>query len=215
MTARAATDPLSRQVFAEAALALIDEQGMDGLTMRALGARMGVHPTAVYRYFRGRDELLEAALACMFAQAEVVIPDDGTPREGLLVLLRGLRRAFGAHPNMAIPNLTAQDEQATADMVRAALALLEEMGLRGRDLMVCYQMLETFSVGTNAYDFVDYPEGHDRRLRGRRLVGHPVTDAFSRDVAQVGEINDAAFEVGANALLDACEAIGARGRRSA
>jgi hypothetical protein len=112
---------------------------------------------------------------------------------------------------MALPNLTAHDEKATADIVRAALALLEEMGLRDRDLLACYQMLETFSVGGNAYEFADYPQAHDRRLRSRRLVGHEVTARYSADVAQVAEIDDVAFEIAAGALLDACEE---RGRRT-
>ena len=206
--------PLSREAFADAALALVDERGVDGLTVRALGARMGVHPTAFYRYFSDKRDLIEAALARMLEQADVTIPDHGTPRDCLLAIMRGLRRAFAAHPNMALPNLTEQDEQATAGMVRVAFRSLEQMGLHGRDLMVCYQALETFSVGTNAYDYANYPESHERRQRGRRMVGHPVADEYSRDIGQIAEINDAAFEFGAAALLDACEAMG-RGERTA
>jgi hypothetical protein len=97
---------------------------------------------------------------------------------------------------------------------RPGLRNLEQMGLRGRDLMVCYQTLETFSVGTNAYDYANYPQSHERRQRGRRMVGHPVADEYSREIGQIAEVNDAAFELGAAALLDACEAIG-RGDRTA
>lgn len=205
---------LSREAFASVALDVIDEHGIDALTLRALGERMGVHYTALYRYFRGKDELIEAVLAHMLHRADVTIPEAGTARERLLGLMRGLRRAFAQHPRMALPNLTAQDEQATAHFVRAALGLLEEMGLRGHDLMVGYQMLETFSVGSNAYDFGNHPEGLERRMRGRRLVGHPATDEAARSLESMQAVNDEAFEVGANALLDACEAMAAKGHRA-
>lgn len=198
---------LSREAFAEAAVAFVDEHGFDALTMRALGDAMGVHATAVYRYFSGKDELVEAALGAMLAESGVVIPEQGTPRERLLETMRSLRSAFARHPNFALPNLLLQDEQATIGIVDAALALLSEMGLRGHHMVVAYQMLETFSVGSNAYDFAGYPETLDARRRGRRLTGNPVWDDVTRDLERMRALNDEAFEVAAGALLDACEAM--------
>jgi AcrR family transcriptional regulator len=172
-----------------------------------------VHYTAVYRYFPGKDDLLEAALTHMLEESGVTVPESGTPRERILGLLRGLRAAFARHPGMALPNLTAQDEQATAEFVRGALHLLEEMGLSGRDLVVAYQMLENFHVGVTAYDFADYPDGLEKRMRGRRLVGHPAMDEVSRSLDDMQAVSDEAFEATANALLDACEAMAARTKR--
>jgi TetR/AcrR family tetracycline transcriptional repressor len=205
--------PLSREAFAAAALEFIDENGVDALTLRALGEQMGVHYTAVYRYFPGKDDLLEAALTHMLEESGVTVPESGTPRERILGLLRGLRAAFARHPGMALPNLTAQDEQATAEFVRGALQFLEEMGLSGRDLVVAYQMLENFHVGVTAYDFADYPDGLEKRMRGRRLVGHPAMDEVSRSLDDMQAVSDEAFEATANALLDACEAMAARTKR--
>jgi AcrR family transcriptional regulator len=51
----------SETEIVDAALALIDEQGVDALTMRALGRRLGVEGMALYTYFRSKDELLDAA----------------------------------------------------------------------------------------------------------------------------------------------------------
>jgi AcrR family transcriptional regulator len=52
---------ISEQQIADEALALIEEQGLGGLTMRALGRRLGVEGMALYTYFRTKDELLDAA----------------------------------------------------------------------------------------------------------------------------------------------------------
>src|SRR5207244_1223791 len=57
---RSARGTLSRDRLVTAALELVEAAGLDGLSMRALGAHLGVDPTAVYRYFRAKDELLEA-----------------------------------------------------------------------------------------------------------------------------------------------------------
>ncbi len=205
--------PLSREGYVVAALAFIDEHGLDDFSLRSLGRAMGVHGTAVYRYFKGRDELLEAVLAHMLEVEHVSVPARGTPRARLLALLRSLRRAFRRHPNLALPNLTMQDEQATAAIVDTALTLLADMGLRGETLVAAYQMLETFSVGSNAYDWGGYPEALESRRRGRRLSGNPALDASSRSLAAMEKVNERAFELAANALLDACEALGARQRR--
>ena len=190
-----------------AGLALVDEGGLEALTTRALGERLGVHGTAVYRHFANMDELREAVLVQMLVSSGVEVPADGPPRERLLALLRSLRRAFSQHPNLAIPNLTMQDEQATADFVRTALDLLTEMGLSGRRLVVAYQMLETFTVGSNAYDWGGYPDTLDARRRGRRMAGHPAFDGPSRSLSAMQRLNDEAFEAAAAALLDACEAM--------
>lgn len=208
VSARSNRQPLSYEALVASALRLIDEQGYDAFSMRALGESMGVHATAIYRYFGSKDELIEAVLGYMLEREGVGIPERGTPRERLLYLVRELRRAFRAHPHLALPNLTMQDEQATSDLVNAVLNLLGEMGLRGDTLIRAYQMLETFTVGSNAYDWGNYPESLEARRRGRRLSGHPAFEEPSRSIEAMQELNDQTFEMTANILLDACEQMG-------
>lgn len=196
---------LDKQAYADAALEYIDKHGFDAISMRALGKFMGVHATAVYRHFPNKDKLVEAVLARMFELSKVTIPDCPRPRDKLLGLLRALRKAFSHHPNLALPNLIYQDEQATVNFVRIALELLSNMGLQGRDLMVAYQMLETFSVGSNAYDWGNFPESLKARQKGRKLIGHPQATEEAKSLASMRRLNEDAFELAAEALLDACE----------
>ncbi|GCD98077.1 TetR/AcrR family transcriptional regulator [Embleya hyalina] len=51
---------LSEDVIIECAVRLIGHHGAEALTVRRLGAALGCDPTAVYRYFRGTDDLLLA-----------------------------------------------------------------------------------------------------------------------------------------------------------
>src|SRR5260370_41712619 len=53
-----AASPFSRAIVVDAALALIDEAGLEALTMRALSERLGTFPATVYWHVGNRDELL-------------------------------------------------------------------------------------------------------------------------------------------------------------
>jgi AcrR family transcriptional regulator len=52
---------LSRDRIADAALELIEEDGIESLSMRRLGRKLGVEGMALYTYFGNKSELLDAA----------------------------------------------------------------------------------------------------------------------------------------------------------
>jgi len=54
----------------EAATALLDDEGLDGLTMRALARRLKVDPMAVYRHVRDKDDLLGAMCDALLADLQ-------------------------------------------------------------------------------------------------------------------------------------------------
>lgn len=58
--ASGAREPLSRERIITAALELIEDAGLEGLTMRALGRRLGVEAMALYHYFPNKTALMEA-----------------------------------------------------------------------------------------------------------------------------------------------------------
>ena len=62
---------LSPEAIVERALEFIEREGTGALTVRRLGAELGVDPTAFYRHFRDKDDLV---LACM-DRAELVALD--------------------------------------------------------------------------------------------------------------------------------------------
>jgi AcrR family transcriptional regulator len=51
-----------RRQIAEAALDIVSREGMKGLRIAALARRIGVVPSAVYRHFRGKEEVVRAIL---------------------------------------------------------------------------------------------------------------------------------------------------------
>ncbi len=54
---------LLREQIVAAALGLVEESGLDGVTMRSLARRLGYSPASLYMHFRGKEELLRAVAA--------------------------------------------------------------------------------------------------------------------------------------------------------
>ena len=100
LPAQAATrrPALSRPVIAEAALAIVDREGLSKLSMRRLGVALGVEAMAVYHHFAGKGEILDAVMERLLAEVEI---DDALadPIERLRACIRSYRQVAVRHPN--------------------------------------------------------------------------------------------------------------------
>lgn len=92
---------LSRDVIAEAALRLTLEQPNTPLTLSRLGAELGADPTALYRHFRNRDELMLELLDRMYGEALASIPPTEHWLEQLSETALALRRALLLRPALS------------------------------------------------------------------------------------------------------------------
>ncbi|GAB3570932.1 TetR/AcrR family transcriptional regulator C-terminal domain-containing protein [Arthrobacter alkaliphilus] len=94
---------LTRQTVLAAALELVDEHGLEALSMRRLGQVLGRDPMSIYRYAANRNELLAGVAELMLDELEV-FPDDTNWQEQLRRIAHELRRVCLRHPN-AVPLL--------------------------------------------------------------------------------------------------------------
>jgi TetR/AcrR family transcriptional regulator, tetracycline repressor protein len=69
--------PLSHDRVVDAALELVDAEGLDALTMRALGRALGVEAMSIYEYTSGKDELVQAVMERLLEELE--LPTSGHP----------------------------------------------------------------------------------------------------------------------------------------
>lgn len=96
--------PLSRDLIIEAAIELVDAQGVQKLTMRRLGRELGVEAMSLYRYVNGREDLLEGMVAHLVATITVDPGDQLEPAGGWQALLQWLAHSVRAlalaHPNV-------------------------------------------------------------------------------------------------------------------
>ena len=89
---------LNEEAVVDAALALIAERGLDGLSMRALGEQLGVEAMSLYHWFASKDRLLDAVADCLLGK--VVVPPTPTAetwRQWLAEVARSYRRVGLAH----------------------------------------------------------------------------------------------------------------------
>ena len=97
---------LTRELVLRAALALVDAEGLDALTMRRLGQELGRDPMALYRYAAGREALLDGVAETVLSQ--LVIPADGRDWEAQLRTTgHEFRRLALAHPHV-VPLIVAR-----------------------------------------------------------------------------------------------------------
>jgi AcrR family transcriptional regulator len=68
--------PVTRERVLRAAVELADEGGIDAVSMRKLGQRLGVEAMAIYRHVRGKDDLLDGLVEVVLAEIEPSPPND-------------------------------------------------------------------------------------------------------------------------------------------
>lgn len=93
---------LTRDSVVLEAMSLLDEDGLDALTMRSLADRLGVVPNALYRHVKDKGDLMDGVLDLATSLVEVPDPALGW-RDGLSALAVNIRATMLAHP--AIANL--------------------------------------------------------------------------------------------------------------
>ena len=92
---------LTRQRVVAEALTLIAQDGVPALTMRALAARLGVVPGALYRHVPGKERLQDLVLDGVLAEVDCDV-DPALPWTGqITTLARRLRTVLAHHPGVA------------------------------------------------------------------------------------------------------------------
>jgi AcrR family transcriptional regulator len=80
-------DARADRAILDATLELIAEHGVHGFRTEDVAARAGVGKGAIYRRYRSKDALVKAAVAALVRE-EIALPDTGSTRGDLLVLMR-------------------------------------------------------------------------------------------------------------------------------
>lgn len=202
MTTR--TGNLDQQDFIRAGTQFVDEHGLQALTMRALGEKLGVDATACYRHFTSKDELLSAMVDAMLATAlDSIKSPPASPRDGIFDHLLAVRRAFLKHPHLAATLVMSTGDLPSARRLTLnGIELLRLMGLEGDELVRCYQTIESYTMGSCVFDMSGTPDNMEiRRLRYRSLGVKEFTDV-AQTMKGVSSMTEAAFQAGIDAIID-------------
>lgn len=92
--------PLSRQRVAQAALELGDAEGLDALSMRKVGAELGVEAMSLYNHVSNKDDLLDAIGDLLYTEILGRYSPDGTWRENARALVDAFYTVAMDHQNL-------------------------------------------------------------------------------------------------------------------
>ncbi len=96
-----ARTPLTRERVVKAALRLVDEGGVEALSMRTVASKLGVEAMSLYRHVASKDDLVLAVADLVVA--EIDVPSSGTPwREAMRRRALSARDVFLRHPSAAL-----------------------------------------------------------------------------------------------------------------
>ena len=203
---------LGPEDFIVAAMKHVDTHGLASLSMRVLGAELGVDATALYRHFPNKDSLVEALVDRMMSEAlEAHNPSGKSPREKILDVVFAMRDTFARHPDIGLALISGEGKTVNGYVLSVNIAkYLAEMGLKGSDLVRMYQTIEGYGVGCCVQDFTGSPHNYSIRRARYRMFEVPEFDEVARSEENVRQITDEAFRGGLNAILDLCESLAQR-----
>jgi AcrR family transcriptional regulator len=95
--------PVTVERIVSTALALIDREGLQRLSMRNLAAELGTGTTTLYRHLASKDEVLALVADEIIGEAQIERPmSDASWRQVIEDVARSLRETLVSHPN-AVP----------------------------------------------------------------------------------------------------------------
>ena len=128
--ARPSKAPLSQDVIVTAALDLLSQDGMAGLSLRKVAAALDTGAASLYVYVANLDELLGLVLDRLLGEVERPDDPEGDWREQLKTVLRSYFRVLYERPGLAQVALRTQPVGINmAGLTETLLALLTRGGL--------------------------------------------------------------------------------------
>jgi len=108
--------------ISEAALEMLGTRAVSELGMADIARRVGLVPSAIYRHFRGKDEVLDAVLELigrrLLSNVQAVQEEGGNHLERLRRLL--MRHVRFVRENQAVPRIVFSDEITSRNPARKA-----------------------------------------------------------------------------------------------
>jgi AcrR family transcriptional regulator len=150
--------PLDRRRILGAAVRFIDANGLSALTMRRLGAALGVEAMALYRYVPGREQLLdgvvESVIDELYGDPDVHLEASHGWQDYLQRLAHGVRRITLAHPEV-FPLVATRPPAApwvrpplrSLRWVESFLAAMTGSGFSDASAVAAYRAYSSFLLG--------------------------------------------------------------------
>lgn len=135
--------PLNRKLIIDTALDMTRAEVAQPLTFRALGTRLGVDPSALYRYIPSKDGLLLAVADGIIQEALESFGESPHWRADLYQVLSRVHHSYLQHPQVAAAAATRVTRlEAETIFSETVLAILQRAGLNSSQAVITYRALE-------------------------------------------------------------------------
>lgn len=205
---------LSTEAIIDASLRIAARGSADAFTVRRLGEELGADPTAIYRHFRDKDELLLSVADRAYGELLEGIPEGLGWQDRLRALARESLRVALKYP--AVSSATASRTTRRTNefrIVEFILGAVTDAGLEGADAALYYRALADALLAyvgqAAAYALVD-PEiragDESSWVREYRTVDPVLFPAITRLSTELAELSrDDIYDVRVEALITAIE----------
>jgi AcrR family transcriptional regulator len=138
---------LTTAQIAAAALAVIDADGLDALSMRTVARQIGIGTMSLYRYVSDRSKLEELVVDLVLEPANLELPRAPAGRK-LAVLADRVRVAVSEHPG-AVPLLLAHRHNSFGSLRwgETVLSVLADAGFTGKRRVVAFRAVLAYVFG--------------------------------------------------------------------
>jgi AcrR family transcriptional regulator len=202
---RRSSTPLSRDAIVDAAIELIERDGPAALSMRRLGAALGVEAMSLYHHIDGREALL-VAIEERLLEPLAELPLDQPWRATCATFARGLREIARSRPaTFRLIGLQPFDTAASLRAVERLLARFIAEGFAPAAALAAYRTVSSFARGYALAEATGFtvdaaaPAGR-RRLRALPADSFPILHGRIRELATLDA--EQGFERGLAALID-------------
>jgi AcrR family transcriptional regulator len=200
---------LSRPLVLETAVALADQDGLDGFSMRRLAQELGVVPMALYKHVANRDELLDGMVDVVFAEIESPSIDEDW-RSALRRRAISAREALKRH-SWAIGLMeTRHPGPANLRNHNAVMGCLREAGFSFETAIHAYSVQDAYIYGFAQQEQTlgfqapgDAGEAAQRRAQVIGQLGdYPYLAEIAAKLPESGYDNAVEFAWGLDLILD-------------
>ncbi len=159
---------LTRERVVAEALTVIATDGADALSMRALAARLGVVPGALYRHVRSKEQLRDLVVDEVLAEVDTRAGHALSWTEQVKTLARRLRAVLEDHPGIAAL-LKTRDPLGphSLALAEAFLTSLQQAGLPAQQTALAFSLIYDYTLGFALSDrtTVNEQRVHDPAIR--------------------------------------------------
>jgi AcrR family transcriptional regulator len=142
-------EPLTKERIVEAALRVMDAEGLEAVTMRRIGRELGVEAMSLYNHVKDKDDILNGVTERVMTEFDYP-PFTGDWDVDARAIASEWRRLLGNHPSVC--QLLAERHKpleglASYRAMDLALGVLRSAGLSPRDAAQAFNALGSYILG--------------------------------------------------------------------